>query len=67
MFAYNPEEEYYGRGALQIRWSSVYSLFSKTLYPSQYTGETVLRDDPDRVYTDNHLLFVSALWQYMVP
>ena len=65
-FPANKEKDYLGRGALQMRWSSIYGRFSSALFSDKDNGEEWLKNHPDTLI-EPHLMFLSALWLYMTP
>jgi hypothetical protein len=54
---------YFGRGALQLKWNYNYGAFSNSIFGDS----SVLLNNPERVASEGWLAFASALWIYMTP
>ena len=56
------EDEYYGRGALQLSWNYNYGPFSKAMFGDPM----ILLNNPDWVAT-TWLNFAAAMWYFVIP
>ena len=60
-------QQYYGRGAMMLRWSDGFGKFSDIAYDGGLNDRDILLASPDDVSTDGFLAFASAMWMYMTP
>ena len=67
-FPSQPDQQYYGRGALQLTWQYNYARFSAALnMDATYNAKMRLLEEPDLVHEDGFLAIASSLWFYMTP
>ena len=70
LFPSQPDQQYYGRGALQLRWQYNYARLSSAIFAdsnNSYNAMMHLLEEPDLVHEDGFLAFTSSLWFYMTP
>ena len=60
-------QQYYSRGALNLRYNPQYGKFSDIAYDGGLNDTQILLDGPGNVTTDGYLAFTSAMWAYMTP
>jgi len=63
----NPNEQYYGRGPMQLSWNYNYGQFSNVFAPSSYNSKMYLLDYPDLIHEDGSLAMMAGIWFYMNP
>jgi hypothetical protein len=66
---YQPQadQEYYGRGPLQLKYPYNYGRFSNVFIENQYNSKMVYVNDPDQVADDGYTAWAAAIWFYMTP
>ena len=63
----DPDEQYYGRGPMQLSWNYNYGQFSNIFAPSSYNSKLYLLENPDLVHEDGALAMMAGIWFYMTP
>ena len=59
--------EYYGRGAMNLEYSTTYGRFSRAKNPETWNGKMNYLNAPDRLSQDADLAYLSAFYRYMTP
>ena len=63
----DPDEQYFGRGPMQLSWNYNYGQFSNIFAPSSYNSKLYLLENPDLVHEDGALAMMAGIWFYMTP